>query len=102
MEYEIPNVIFLRPVFIVFIIILCALLIFSIVQKREIVNMFSIVSITVISVVISALCLYATGYIADEYGAGSDATSTILCMVVALLALINVIVYLIKHRNKLA
>lgn len=98
MEYEIQAFIFLRPIFIAFIIILIALLCIIIFQKKQLANLFSVISISLISFTISAITLYSSGYIIDEYGLRGDEISFFMFIAIVGISLVNVIVYLTKNR----
>jgi hypothetical protein len=94
-EQQLPNLIFLRPVFTAHILFLLALFLIIIFQKKRIVNLFTVISISLISSCISALNAIAIGYIADEYGLVGDPVSFYLFLTVVGLSFINIIVYLL-------
>ncbi|MBU9713051.1 hypothetical protein [Evansella tamaricis] len=93
MEYQFPEIIFLRPIFIAFIIILVANMTITIFQKKPLVTLFSVVSISIIAATISGLSLISLGYMADEYNLGGDSTSSILFLVILGLSVLNVLIY---------
>ncbi|MER2090256.1 MAG: hypothetical protein ABS920_10985 [Sporosarcina sp.] len=100
MDYQYPEFIFLRPVFFTFLIILMALLIIVVFQKRNLVNLFSVVSILFICTFIPAMLLYAEGYIVDEYKLGGDAITMYLFLGIVGLSIITIFLFIAKRNDK--
>ena len=96
--YTVSVLDYVRPIFIVFTIILLILLIFVGFQKTHIVNKFSVVSIPLICVVISAMVLFLEGVIVDEMNLGGDPVTSILFLVIIALSFINYAVYSFRNR----
>ncbi|MBM7601583.1 cellulose synthase/poly-beta-1,6-N-acetylglucosamine synthase-like glycosyltransferase [Virgibacillus halotolerans] len=88
--------VFLQPIFIAFIIILLTLLLIIVFQKTQIANLFTLFSIGLISSIISAIMLYMSGYIVDEYGLGGDTASFFMFLAIVGLSIVNFFVFLIK------
>ncbi|MEI4768085.1 hypothetical protein WAX74_00225 [Psychrobacillus sp. FJAT-51614] len=101
MEYQFPEFIYLRPVFIGFIIILLVLLFGVIFLNNNIVNLFSVVSITFICTSISAITLYTSGYIADAYNLAGDLISFYMFFVILVLSFLNLIIFMTRYKKSM-
>ncbi|KQL35982.1 hypothetical protein [Psychrobacillus sp. FJAT-21963] len=101
MEYQFPEFIYLRPVFIGFIIILLVLLFGVIFLNKNIVNLFSVVSITFICTSVSAITLYSSGYIVDEYNLAGDPISFYMFFVILVLAFLNLIIFMTRYKKSM-
>ncbi|ALC85479.1 hypothetical protein AM499_06375 [Bacillus sp. FJAT-22090] len=101
MEYQFPEFIYLRPVFIGFIIILLVLLFGVIFLNKNIVNLFSVVSITFICISVSAITLYSSGYIVDEYNLAGDPISFYMFFVILVLAFLNLIIFMTRYKKSM-
>ncbi|MDF2066851.1 hypothetical protein [Bacillus sp. Cr_A10] len=101
MEYQFPEFIYLRPVFIGFIIILLVLLFGVIFLNKNIVNLFSVVSITFICTSVSAITLYSSGYIVDEYNLAGDPISFYMFFVILVLAFLNLIIFITRYKKSM-
>lgn len=99
---DLATFVYLRPVFIFFIIVLAISLIIVIFQKkkRTFINGFTIMSISLICSVASIIMMYQIGMIADELVLGGDSVSFTLFIAVAVLSLMNPIVYFYKKIRK--
>jgi len=86
---------YLRPVFITFIIVLLIFLLIVILQKGKckLINGFSVISVSIICLLVSAINLWQIGIIADELGLGGDAVSSYMFLVIVGLSILNPIVY---------
>ncbi|MED4731557.1 hypothetical protein P9597_26165 [Aneurinibacillus migulanus] len=91
----------LRPIFITFLII--ALILFFIVTflrtKQKFINGSTIMSISIISIIISAQVLFYDAIIVDEIGLGGDKVSTYMFLAIVAFGLLNPIIYFIKRRD---
>ncbi|MFB5089281.1 hypothetical protein PGC35_19155 [Psychrobacillus sp. PGGUH221] len=101
MEYQFPEFIYLRPVFIGFIIILLVLLFGVIFLNKNIVNLFSVVSITFICTSVSAITFYSSGYIVDEYNLAGDPISFYMFFVILVLAFLNLIIFMTRYKKSM-
>lgn len=100
--YDFPDFVFLLPVFVSFIIILLMTLCIVIFQQNKftkLLNGFSLGSILVICFFISALTLYMSGYIVDEYNLSGDTASFNMFLVIFGLCIVNLIVYLKRNTH---
>ncbi len=97
-----PEFIYLRPIFIAFIIILVFVsATVSFQRKNKLLNHFSFYSITFICLLIPTITLTASGYIVDEYGLGGDAVSFDMWIAIVGLSVLNTFVFLLKEgRDK--
>ena len=101
MEYQFPEFIYLRPVFIGFIIILLVLLFGVIFLNKNIVNLFSVVSITFICTSVSAITLYSSGYIVDEYNLAGDPISFYMFFIILVLSIVNLLVFTTRYKKSM-
>lgn len=85
----------LRPILITFLII--SLLLFGLVvwknAKRLLLNRFTVISISLISILVSAQVIYYSAIITDETGLAGDTVSTFLFLMIAGFGLLNPILY---------
>ncbi|KZE69250.1 hypothetical protein AWM68_03000 [Fictibacillus phosphorivorans] len=96
-----PEFIYLRPIFIAFIIILFIVLAaISIQRKNKFLNHFSFYSITLICLIIPTITLTASGYIVDDYNLGGDEISFYMWMAIVGLSVFNTFVFLIKDGRE--
>ncbi|MDM5317121.1 hypothetical protein QUF49_14025 [Fictibacillus sp. b24] len=101
MNDSFPEFIYLRPIFIAFIIILFLVLgAVSIQRKNKLLNQFSFYSITFICLLISTITLTASGYIVDDYGLGGDEVSFYMWMAIVGLSALNTFVFLLKEGRE--
>lgn len=96
-----PTFIFLRPVYITFIVALVLVLLIVVLQRKNLLNLFSIFSISAICSCVSAVTLYSSGYIVDEYNLGGDEVSFYMFLAIVGLSMLNVIIYHIRNMRKL-
>jgi hypothetical protein len=89
-----------RPIYILFIIVLIISLLLMILRKNRhtMINGFTIAIITLISLAVSAYLTYQIGILSDELGIGGDAVSFMMFIVVAVLSLVNLLVYASKRE----
>lgn len=100
MESLFPTFVFLRPVYIAFIVTLVLVLLIVLIQRKKVLKLFSVFSISAICSIIAAITLYSIGYIVDEYNLEGDVISFIMFLAVIGLSSLNVIVYFINNiRN---
>ncbi|PYZ94761.1 hypothetical protein CR194_04315 [Salipaludibacillus keqinensis] len=100
MEYQVPDLIFIRPILIAFIVFLIALLFIIIFQRKKFVNLFTVIFISFMASSVSALTLISIGYIADEYNLAGDPASFYMFFVVVGLSFVNFFVYLFLEDRK--
>ncbi|WP_127592756.1 hypothetical protein [Paenibacillus lautus] len=89
-----------RPIYILFIIVLIISLLLMILRKNRhtMINGFTIAIIALISLAVSAYLTYQIGILSDELGIGGDAVSFMMFIVVAVLSLVNLLVYASKRE----
>ncbi len=87
---------YLRPIFIVFVSILILFIFF---QKSKFINGFSVISISIICSLISAISLWQIGIMADELNLAGDPVSFILFFSVIGLSALNILVYLFRNKD---
>ena len=87
--------ILLRPILITFLLI--SLIQFGLIvwtnAKRLLLNRFTVISISLISILVSAQVVYYSAIISDETGLEGDAVSTFLFLVIAGFGMLNPILY---------
>ncbi|MCF6136590.1 hypothetical protein [Pseudalkalibacillus berkeleyi] len=88
----------LRPVFITFLVI--SLLLFVTVllpkPKTKFLNLFTVISISIISLIVSTQVLYYDAIIVDEIGLGGDEVTTYMYIIVAVFSIINPLIYFVR------
>lgn len=89
--------VFLRPVFKS--ILAASILVMLIVsmQKKKLINAFSLWFISILCIGVSAITLFMSGFIVDEYNLGGDAQS--FCMFITI-GCINGLNFIIYYRRK--
>ncbi|MCP3738133.1 hypothetical protein [Rossellomorea sp. BNER] len=91
----------LRPIFITFLIV--SLILFLIVilprTKNKRINGFTVTSLSIISILISAQVLFYDGVIVDELNLGGDAVSFYMFLAIVVFSILNPIIYFVRHRN---
>ncbi|MFZ0447449.1 MAG: hypothetical protein WAM95_22995 [Bacillus sp. (in: firmicutes)] len=92
----------LRPIFVTFLIVLVMLFFMVILPrtKNKIINGFTVVSISILSILISAQILFYSGIIVDEMNLGGDAVSTYLFLTIAVISILNPIIYFGRHGKE--
>jgi len=99
-SYVFPEFIFLRPVFLTFILALLLVMVIVVFQRKKLFNLFSVSFISILCSCVSALAIYASGYIVDEYNLGGDEISFFMFLATVALSILNVLIYLYKHIRK--
>lgn len=100
MEHSFSEFIYLRPVFITFLVVLLVLFIIILFQRsRGWVNLLTVTSIAAISTFVSAMILYIIGIIVDEHNLSGDPVSFFLFIAVAGLSIVNVLVFLVRNQQ---
>lgn len=91
----------LRPVFITFFIVTLNIFIGMKLpkSKRNIINGFSVSSISILSIVVSAQILFYNGIIVDEINLAEDSVSSVLFLAIVGLSLLNPLIYFVRHRD---
>ena len=92
----------LRPIFVTFLII--SVILFFIVilprNKSKILNGFTVICISSLFIVVSAQILFYSGIIVDEINLGGDAVSTYLFLAIAVISILNPIIYFGRHGKE--
>lgn len=85
----------MRPIFSTFLVISILLLLLVLIPrtKKTYINGFTVISISTISILISAQLLFYEGIIVDEIGLGGDTVSTIIFLAIVGLGILNPILY---------
>ncbi|MDQ0888868.1 putative effector of murein hydrolase [Paenibacillus sp. V4I9] len=99
-SYVFPEFIFLRPVFVTFILALLVVMVIVVFQKKKLLNLFSVLFISSICCSVSALTIYASGYIVDEYNLGGDEISFFMFLAIVALSILNILIYLSKNNRR--
>lgn len=92
----------LRPIFVTLLIVSLILLVIIIFSraKNKIINGFTVVSISILSILISAQILFYSGIIVDEINLGGDAVATYLFLTIAIISILNPIIYFGRHGKE--
>ena len=92
----------LRPTLITFLIVSLLVFVKAILPKGKIkvINGFTIASISVISIFVSAQILFYIGIIADEINLGGDPVSFYMFLIILGLGCINPIIYFYRHSER--
>ena len=92
----------LRPIFITFLIISIILFLIMVlpIGRKKLINGFTIISISIISILVSAQVLFYNGIIVDEINLGGDALSTYIFLAIIGFSLLNPIIHFSMHRGK--
>lgn len=69
-------------------------------QRKYLINGFSLVFILLICLVTSAVTLFASGFIVDEYNLAGDEQSFYMFLIIVGLCIINYIVYVMKGLKR--
>jgi hypothetical protein len=92
----------LRPIFITFLLV--ALILFLIVilprTKNKLINGFTVTSISIISILVSAQLLFYHGIIVDEINLAGDPVSFTMFLVIVGFSVLNSIIYFVRHGEK--
>ncbi|MGW9019700.1 hypothetical protein, partial [Priestia megaterium] len=84
------SLLYSRPVFIFFIVVLSALFITILIQnKKQLVTGLHVITIAIISLFISGLILFLEGIIVDDLNLSGDTISTYMFLIIVALCLIN-------------
>lgn len=89
--------VFLRPVFKC--VLAASILVMLIVstQKKELINAFSLWFISILCIGVSAITLFMSGFIVDEYNLCGDAQSFCMFIAIGCISGLNLIIY---YRRK--
>ena len=92
----------LRPIFVTFLIVSLILLVIIILPrtKNKIINGFTVACISILSILVSAQTLFYSGIIVDEINLGGDAVSTYLFLAIAVISILNPIIYFGRHGKE--
>lgn len=92
----------LRPTLITFLIVSLLLFVKVILPKGKIkvINAFTIASISIISIFVSAQVLFYIGIIADEINLGGDPVSFYMFLIILGLGCSNPIIYFYRHSER--
>lgn len=94
--------ILLRPIFLTFLII--SLLLFLVVViprlKNKIINGFTVICISTISVVVTSQLLFYDAIIVDEINLGGDGVSTYMFLAIIVFSILNTILFFISGERK--
>lgn len=94
------SLLYSRPLFIFFIVVLSALFITILIQtKKQLVTGLHVITIAIISLFISGLILFLEGIIVDDLNLSGDTISTYMFLIIVALCLINSVTYSIKNKK---
>jgi uncharacterized Tic20 family protein len=68
--------------------------------KNKLINGFTITSISVISILVSAQLLFFHGIIVDEINLAGDPVSFTMFLVIVGLSILNFIIYFVRHVER--
>lgn len=90
----------LRPIFITFLLVSISLFLLVIMPtiKKKLVNSFSVISLSIISVIVSGQLMFYEAIIVDEIGLSSDGVSFYLFLAILILGITNPIIYFYKKQ----
>lgn len=91
----------LRPTLITFLIITFILFFIIILPKtkHKFINGFTVISLSIISVIVSAQVVFYHAIIADELGLGGDKISVFIFLAIGAFGFFNTIIYFIRKRS---
>ncbi|WP_242213872.1 hypothetical protein [Bacillus cereus group sp. BfR-BA-01383] len=89
--------VYLRPVFKSVLVASVLVMLIVLRQKKELINEFSLWFISVICIGVSAITLFMSGFIVDEYNLGGDVQSFNMFIGIGLTSGLNFIIY---YRRK--
>ncbi|MGP7818672.1 hypothetical protein [Niallia sp. 01092] len=86
--------------FIIFALILFVMIIFPR-TRRKFINGFAVISLSLVSLIISAQVIYYDAIIVDELGLGGDEVTTFMCLAVIAFNFLNPMVYfsIVNHKK---
>ncbi|MFV8830360.1 hypothetical protein [Alkalihalobacterium sp. APHAB7] len=89
----------LRPIYITVLVMSLLLFFIIIIPKLNTrwLNVFAIISLTVLFILFSGLLLYFSGIIVGEIGLGGDAVSFDLFLAILVIGIINLVIYFSKR-----
>ncbi|MGE7882910.1 hypothetical protein [Bacillus sp. NPDC094077] len=89
--------VYLRPVFKSIVAASIFVMLIVLRQKKELINEFSLWFISVICIGVSAITLFMSGVIVDEYNLGGDVQSSSMFVGIVIISGLNFIIY---YRRK--
>ncbi|PWA11938.1 hypothetical protein DCC39_08355 [Pueribacillus theae] len=91
----------LRPVFVTLLIAAVILFLILIIPKArsKFLNGFSVISLSLLSIFVSAQVLFYGGIVVDELGLGGDAVATYMFLAIVVFSLLNPLLYFGRFRN---
>ncbi|MEK5113745.1 hypothetical protein ABEX39_16100 [Bacillus albus] len=89
--------VFLRPVFKSILAASILVMLIVSIQKKELINAFSLWFISILCIGVSAITLFMTGFIVDEYNLAGDAQSFSTFIAIGCISGLNFIIY---YRRK--
>ncbi|MBK0009929.1 MULTISPECIES: hypothetical protein [Priestia] len=94
------SLLFSRPVFIFFIVVLAALFITILVQNnKQLVTGLHVITIVIISLLISGLILFLEGIIVNDLNLSGDTISFYMFLIIVSLCVINSVTYSFKNKK---
>ncbi|PGS97456.1 hypothetical protein COC98_12965 [Bacillus anthracis] len=85
--------VFLRPVFKCILAASILVMLIVSIQKKELINAFSLWFISILCIGVSAITLFMTGFIVDEYNLAGDAQSFSTFIAISCISGLNFIIY---------
>ncbi|EJR48748.1 hypothetical protein IIM_03925 [Bacillus cereus VD107] len=85
--------IYLQPVFKSILAASVLVMLIILRQKKELINEFSLWFISIICIVVSAITLFMSGFIVDEYNVGGDPESFYMFIGIVFISGLNLIIY---------
>lgn len=85
--------VYLRPVFKCILVASILVMLIVLRQKKELINEFSLWFISILCVGVSAITLFMSGFIVDEYSLGGDAQSFSMFIAIGCISGLNFIIY---------
>jgi len=94
------SLLFSRPVFIFFIVVLATLFITILMQNnKQLVTGLHVITIVIISLLISGLILFLEGIIVDDLNLSGDTISSYMFLIIVSLCVINSVTYSFKNKK---
>jgi hypothetical protein len=85
--------VYLRPVFKSILVASILVMLIVLRQKKELINEFSLWFISILCVGVSAITLFMSGFIVDEYSLGGDGQSFSMFIAIGCISGLNFIIY---------
>ena len=91
----------LRPILITFLVVSVLLFVLILIPKakKKFINGFSVISLSLLSIWVSAQIIFYQGIIVDELNLGGDSTSFFLFLAITGISCLNLIIYFKRNER---